>query len=673
AESLANGAIGVINPDQFKNLNLIIQSGHRLINLVNDILDFSKLKNRKLSLQCGSVDLVPIVEDVIGLYQAQAQIQRLSLTAEIEPDLPRLWADSDRIHQILHNLVGNALKFTEQGSIVLRVKPIGGAEPSELQLSVSDTGVGIAPENRESIFGAFKQGDGTTARRYSGTGLGLAITRQLVELHHGNISVESTVGEGSTFLVTLPLAEFSEDKIVRRDRGDRPLESAPELAPELTPELAPESATGLTDQSSLSPPEESEAVPEEEEDLILVGGDRPDSESDAPEDNAALAEQALAEQALAEQALMDETLLTRSNLFQWDGLSHEEESSLFRILIVDDEPINQKVLVDYLGHGFYEVRAVSSGPAALQVVLEENWLPNIILMDVMMPRMSGYEVTQKLREVYSSGDLPVIMLTAKNQPSDIVQGLEVGANDYLAKPVSKRVLLARLKTHLELSHITLAYARFVPHEFLDLLRKDSIVEVELGDQVEQEMAVLFSDIRAFTTLSETMNPSENFQFINAYLSRMEPVIHKHGGFIDKFIGDAIMALFPGGSQMAIAAGIEMLQTLERYNEERVQKGWQPIEIGIGINEGQLRLGTVGGQARMSGTAIGDAVNLAARLESLTKTYKTPMLISQNALISMTDPSLVQLRFVDRQQVKGKSVPVAIFEVLDGLNPEMRDR
>ena len=157
------------------------------------------------------------------------------------------------------------------------------------------------------------------------------------------------------------------------------------------------------------------------------------------------------------------------------------------------------------------------------------------------------------------------------------------------------------------------------------------------------------------------------------LSRMEPIIHQHGGFIDKFIGDAIMALFPTGSQEAIAAAIDMLRTLEGYNQERAQKGWQQIEIGIGINAGQLRLGTVGGRERMSGTAIGDAVNLASRLESLTKHYQTPILISQNALGKMTDPSLFKMRFVDRQQVKGKSVPVGIFEVLDGLAPEVCDR
>ena len=194
-------------PTNIKAWNLIVQSGYRLVNLVNDILDFSKFRNQKLVLQCSPVRLQTMVEDVIGLYQGQAQIKHLSLMADVEPDLPELWADSDRLQQILHNLVGNALKFTEQGQIILRARC--GDDGSDILLSVIDTGIGIPEDSLDSIFGAFEQGDGSTARRYGGTGLGLAITRQLVELHHGQIWVESKVGEGSTFFVTFPLAELT--------------------------------------------------------------------------------------------------------------------------------------------------------------------------------------------------------------------------------------------------------------------------------------------------------------------------------------------------------------------------------------------------------------------------------------------------------------------------------
>ena len=157
-----------------------------------------------------------------------------------------------------------------------------------------------------------------------------------------------------------------------------------------------------------------------------------------------LANLALEERGYEEEELDEELLrqLSQSTLFVEQDAPQTETMTLFKVLIVDDEPINQKVLVDYLGSGFYDVRSVGSGQAALTMVLEEGWLPNVVLMDVMMPQMNGYEATQQLRSVYSPADLPVIMLTAKTQINDIVQGLEVGANDYLTKPIAKRELLA---------------------------------------------------------------------------------------------------------------------------------------------------------------------------------------------------------------------------------------
>jgi two-component system sensor histidine kinase ChiS len=214
-------------------------------------------------------------------------------------------------------------------------------------------------------------------------------------------------------------------------------------------------------------------------------------------------------------------------------------------LIVDDEPVNLQVLVNHLSLQNYAITQASNGIEALATI-ENGFKPDLILLDVMMPRMTGYEVCQKIRQQFPANELPVVMLTAKNQVSDLVIGLNVGANDYLTKPISKHELLARIKTHLQLSNINIAYSRFVPHEFLKLLNKESIIEVQLGDQVQKDMSILFSDIRNFTTLSERMTPTENFQFINSYLSRMEPAIRENHGFIDKYIGDGIMALFNRG-------------------------------------------------------------------------------------------------------------------------------
>ncbi|MFS8116980.1 MAG: PAS domain S-box protein [Microcoleus sp.] len=220
-------------------------------------------------------------------------------------------------------------------------------------------------------------------------------------------------------------------------------------------------------------------------------------------------------------------------------------------------------------------------------------------------------------------------------------------------------------------NLTDAYGRFVPHQFLHFLGYESILEVKLGDQVQKEMSVLFSDIRDFTTLSETMTPEENFQFINAYLSRMEPVITENSGFIDKYIGDAIMALFNGSADDAVKAGIAMLEQLKEYNVSRHQPDRPPLQIGIGINTGSLMLGTVGGQSRMDSTVISDAVNLASRVENLTKEYGVSMLITHNTFIQLND--IYDFRLIDRVTVKGKSQLVTIYEIFTADPPELRQK
>ena len=218
-----------------------------------------------------------------------------------------------------------------------------------------------------------------------------------------------------------------------------------------------------------------------------------------------------------------------------------------------------------------------------------------------------------------------------------------------------------LDAELEIAEAT---SRFVPNEFLAFLGCDSIVDVKLGEAVELEMSVLFSDIRDFTTLSEQMTPTENFKFINSYLSRMEPLIVENQGFIDKYIGDAIMALFSEGADDAVKAGIAMLQTLAEYNRTRASLGYVPVEIGVGINTGSLILGIVGGKSRMDGTVISDAVNLASRIESLTKNYGVSLLITQQTFDRLTNPGDYASRVIDKVQVKGKSEWVTVYEVFD---------
>ncbi|GAB2182515.1 hypothetical protein DLREEDagrD3_27380 [Denitratisoma sp. agr-D3] len=213
-----------------------------------------------------------------------------------------------------------------------------------------------------------------------------------------------------------------------------------------------------------------------------------------------------------------------------------------------------------------------------------------------------------------------------------------------------------------------AYDRFVPHQFLELLGKPSIVDVALGDHVEKELTLLFSDIRDFTTLSESILPAENFRFINSYLSTMEPVVARNAGIVDKFIGDGIMALFPGSADDAVRAGIEMLRQLADYNMGRARAGYVPVRIGIGVNTGLVMMGTVGGHNRMDSTVIGDSVNLASRLEGLTKNYGIPLIISEHTFHSLADRSRYSIRFLDRLQVKGRYQAQSVYEVFDA-DPE----
>ncbi len=222
-----------------------------------------------------------------------------------------------------------------------------------------------------------------------------------------------------------------------------------------------------------------------------------------------------------------------------------------------------------------------------------------------------------------------------------------------------------------ISRMNEAYSRFVPGQFLDFLGKKSYVDIRLGDQVQKEMTVLFSDIRSFTEISEQMTPKENFDYINYYLGYMEPVIRNNNGFIDKYIGDSIMALFSDSAEDAINAAIEMRIKLSQFNQVMDQFGKPVVNSGIGIHSGSLMLGVVGGEGRMDGTVISDAVNLTSRLEGLTKLYGSAIIISQDTLIKLNNPSQYNYRFLDIVKVKGKSEAVYIFEVIDGDSDDIK--
>jgi len=215
---------------------------------------------------------------------------------------------------------------------------------------------------------------------------------------------------------------------------------------------------------------------------------------------------------------------------------------------------------------------------------------------------------------------------------------------------------------IEIQTLNSSYERFVPKQFLTLLEKESIIEVKLGDSTRLNMAVLFSDMRNFTSISEKMSPEQNFSFLNQYLSKVTPSINENSGFIDKYIGDAIMALFSNGPDDAVKAAIEMIKQLRSWGEDPSSAHAVGLDMGIGIHVGNLILGTIGETDRMETTVISDTVNVSARLESLCKNYGTNIIISKSVYDAL-DAKLKQFcRLIDKTIVKGKTEEIEVYEV-----------
>ena len=403
AESLVAGATGKLDKKTSANLLMIAQSGKRLATLINDILDFSKLKHHEIELQLKPLSLHSIVKVVTNLNQALASQKNLVLINNITSGLPAVYADENRLQQILYNLLGNAMKFTEQGNITLSAEII---DNKEMKVSIKDEGIGIAEEKLATIFKSFEQAEGSISRQYGGTGLGLAVTKKLVSLHGGKIWVESCLGMGSTFIFTLPLSKEQEETV-----------APPVLPDELSPVVNEIQAPSFYEEIQTIAPYSGNAS---------------------------------------------------------------------KILIVDDEPVNLQVLHNYLSLQNYSILHAGSGQEALKFI-EEGFRPDVILLDVMMPHMTGYEVTHTLRKKWQAIEMPILLLTAKNQVQDLVQGLEAGANDYMTKPISKEELLARVKTHLSLKTLT-----------ADNLRMST--ELDIARQLQQMVLPKTSELQAIAEL-----------------------------------------------------------------------------------------------------------------------------------------------------------------------------
>jgi two-component system sensor histidine kinase ChiS len=395
AESLRNDASVQSSPFLSNNLGHIITSARRLTNLVNDILDFSKMRHNDLVIKPRPLDIEQITTTVLPNFSSAASKKGIILTTNFSADLPGVYADEDRMIQIIFNLVGNAIKFTDKGSITISAH--SDSSKKQLKLCVADTGIGIAEEDLSTIFDAFEQASFSRNDYRGGTGLGLSITKKLIELHNGTISVNSQKGIGTTFTVILPSVE--KEKQTHKEIVSSPVQQA----------------------------------------FIIEN---------------------------------DSTITSAQNT-QTSSTNDKDASSKRRVILaIDDEPINLQIVRNQLEPLGINVVTAENGLSILELIAQHN--PTVVLLDIMMPGMNGYECCRIIRNHYSIADLPVVFISAKNRISDLVLGFEAGGNEYVLKPFLREELVARVEGQIR------------QREAVDAIREIADLKAELAERLIEE-------------------------------------------------------------------------------------------------------------------------------------------------------------------------------------------
>lgn len=366
-----------------------------------------------------------------------------------------------------------------------------------------------------------------------------------------------------------------------------------------------------------------------------------------------------------------------------------------QVLAVDDDPKVLRMIGFALGTAGYSVLRAGSGEEGIRVAASRR--PEIILLDAQMPGMTGADAAAALARRDTTREIPIILMSESADDAVRLKELVARSVEFIAKPLAMSEVVAKVvsitrrnayrneaqsnrqkllaevsEKSSQLQSALQAFSRFVPGEFLKSLSRTNILQVSLGDQVQTEMAILFADIRSFAAMSEKMSPHETFAFLNAYFARMNPLVWENNGYIDKYVGDAIMAHFPAGPEGAVDAAVAMLGHLVLYNADRSRAGYDPVRVGIGVHTGPVILGIIGDERFMQGTVISDAVNLASRLEQLTKAYGVSLIVSAAVLCRLADPNRFRYRFLDRVCPKGKTEAVPIYEIFEADPPALAE-
>lgn len=372
------------------------------------------------------------------------------------------------------------------------------------------------------------------------------------------------------------------------------------------------------------------------------------------------------------------------------------------ILLVDDDPQNLYLMSEVLELEGYRVHQAASGTEALAIAQAE--LPQLILLDVMMPDMNGFEVCQQIRCNPLTATIPILFLTALEDDDSHLKSVEVMGDDYLTKPINVELVLKKIASILQLRQMrdavyqqqlvakaqeiqsiqddhrrqmmaawkiseTLAekFYSFVPRQFLTRVAPRGVESLQVGNANESEMTVMFCDIREFTAIAEMQTARDTFKWLNVFFENINQAVMNYSGFVDKYLGDAVLTVFDRDTYHAVDAlnaATQICQSLEEFNRDRHQFGLQhPIRIGMGLHSGVGLIGTVGANQRMDTTVVGDVVNTASRLENLTKVYQCSVINSETVIKQLPENHPFQFRWLDCVTPRGKRVEINIYEFI----------
>lgn len=550
----------------YEQAEIALRNQRRLLRLVNQLLDLQRLDAGRMQPSFRPCNLVKIIDQIVEIFRPSCQKKNIDLQTQIT-ETPLIYLDVERFDKVIYNLLSNAIKFTDAGDRITIAVRLAG---SHCLLQVQDTGIGIRADQIPHLFERFRQAEGSISRSYEGTGLGLALVKELVELHGGQISAESVYGEGTTFSVWL-----------HTGKAHLPAQQVIELPMEMP--------------------------------IGRAAVELPDVESD-PGDT------------VKYRSLEGKDLGTEVGDRQLSDLSNS------KILVVDDHPDLRGYVAGILRSRGYQVILASNGANGFEIAKQQH--PDLIVTDLMMPQVSGIEMIGRIRKDKEIQGTPTILLTAKADEQTRIEGTERGADAYLSKPFNDRELLAEVRNLLALKanerralqlndYLTESVLRrFLPSS---LVQKAAAGELNLDLSPELKLiTILFSDIVGFTQISNTLRSRKVAQVLNEYLEAMSRAVFDNGGTVDKFMGDAVLAIFGAPEEVspneqvkrAIATARQMHQSLDELNQRWQKSGVEMplIKFRCGIHQGTAVVGMFGSSERADYTAIGPAVNIASRLQ-----------------------------------------------------------